>query len=74
MIFKWVRHAFKALAHPLRVQVLDELREGLLNVSELRDRLAVERSTFSQRLAGREIFEVRLVCVQSVLEELRSRA
>ncbi len=49
--FKWTRHAFKALVHPLRVQVLDELREGPLNVTELPGRLGVERSTLSQQLA-----------------------
>jgi DNA-binding transcriptional ArsR family regulator len=42
---------FKALAHPLRIQVLDELRGGPLNVTELRDRLGVEQSTLSQQLA-----------------------
>jgi ArsR family transcriptional regulator len=42
---------FKALAHPLRIQILDELREGPLNVTELRDRLHVEQSTLSQQLA-----------------------
>jgi DNA-binding transcriptional ArsR family regulator len=42
---------FKALAHPLRIQILDELREGPLNVTELRDRLGVEQSTLSQQLA-----------------------
>jgi len=42
---------FKALAHPLRIRVLDELRGGPLNVGELRERLGVEQSTLSQQLA-----------------------
>jgi ArsR family transcriptional regulator len=42
---------FKALAHPLRIQILDELRGGPLNVGELRDRLGAEQSTLSQQLA-----------------------
>jgi DNA-binding transcriptional ArsR family regulator len=41
---------FKALAHPLRIRVLDELRAGPLNVGELRRRLGVEQSTLSQQL------------------------
>lgn len=39
------------MAHPLRIRILDSLREGPLNVSELRDRLDVEQSTLSQQLA-----------------------
>lgn len=42
---------FKALAHPLRIQVLDELRTGPVSVGELRERLGVEQSTLSQQLA-----------------------
>lgn len=42
---------FKALAHPLRIRVLDELRGGALGVNELRERLGVEQSTLSQQLA-----------------------
>lgn len=42
---------FKALAHPLRIRVLDELRGGPLNVGELQTRLGVEQSTLSQQLA-----------------------
>lgn len=42
---------FKALAHPLRIAILDELRTGPLNVSELRERLGVEQSTLSQQLS-----------------------
>jgi len=42
---------FKALAHPLRVRLLDALRDGALGVNELCARLKVEQSTISQQLA-----------------------
>src|SRR5579863_3197574 len=42
---------FKALAHPLRIRILDELRRGEVGVNELCARLDVEQSTLSQQLA-----------------------
>jgi len=42
---------FKALAHPLRIRILDELRRGEVGVNELCVRLAVEQSSLSQQLA-----------------------
>jgi ArsR family transcriptional regulator len=42
---------FKALAHPLRVRILDDLRSGEVGVNELSARLKVEQSTLSQQLA-----------------------
>ena len=42
---------FKALAHPLRIRILDELRNGELGVNDLCARLAVEQSNLSQQLA-----------------------
>ena len=42
---------FKALAHPLRIRLLDALRNGALGVNELCARLNVEQSTISQQLA-----------------------
>lgn len=42
---------FKALAHPLRVRILDALRSGEVGVNELCARLGVEQSTVSQQLA-----------------------
>jgi len=42
---------FKALAHPLRIRILDTLRRGELTVNEICQRLAVEQSTLSQQLA-----------------------
>ena len=51
-----MRYAFKAeffrvLGHPLRIQILDELRKGPASVGDLRERLGVEQSTLSQQLA-----------------------
>lgn len=42
---------FKALAHPLRIQILDSLRDGERSVAELRDILGVEPPNASQQLA-----------------------
>jgi ArsR family transcriptional regulator len=42
---------FKALAHPLRIRILDALRAGEIGVNELCSRLGVEQSTLSQQLA-----------------------
>jgi ArsR family transcriptional regulator len=49
---------FKALAHPLRIAIIDALRDGEAGVNELCVRLGVEQSTVSQQLAvlrGRNI-------------------
>ena len=42
---------FKALAHPLRIQILECLREGELSVTALQAKVAVESSGVSQQLA-----------------------
>ena len=42
---------FKALSHPARVQVLEELADGEFAVGELADRLGMELSHLSQQLA-----------------------
>src|SRR5712692_1153112 len=42
---------FKALAHPLRISVLDALRDGELTVNEISQRFAVEPANASQQLA-----------------------
>jgi ArsR family transcriptional regulator len=42
---------FKALSHPLRIRILDELRNGEVGVNELSARLKVEQSSVSQQLA-----------------------
>jgi len=42
---------FKALAHPIRVRILDSLRGGEKNVNELSDILKIEPANVSQQLA-----------------------
>jgi len=42
---------FKALGHPLRIRILDALRQGEVGVTDLSERLKVEQSTLSQQLA-----------------------
>jgi DNA-binding transcriptional ArsR family regulator len=42
---------FKALAHPLRIRILDALRSGQVSVNELCVRLDAEQTTVSQQLA-----------------------
>jgi len=42
---------FKALAHPLRIRILDALRAGEVGVNELSGRLKIEQSSLSQQLA-----------------------
>ena len=42
---------FKALAHPLRIAVIDALRGGECGVNDLCAALNVEQSTLSQQLA-----------------------
>jgi ArsR family transcriptional regulator len=53
---------FKALAHPLRIAVLDALRNGERSVNDLCTALDVEQSTLSQQLAvlrGRNVVTTR---------------
>jgi DNA-binding transcriptional ArsR family regulator len=42
---------FRALAHPTRIAMLDELRDGELTVSDFVNRLKLEQSNLSQHLA-----------------------
>jgi DNA-binding transcriptional ArsR family regulator len=42
---------FKALAHPLRISILDELRAGELTVNEISQKFEVEPANASQQLA-----------------------
>ena len=42
---------FKALAHPLRISILDALREGELTVNEISQRFNVVPANASQQLA-----------------------
>lgn len=50
-LVKFKAEFFKALASPLRIRILDELRDGELTVTELRLRLQVEPTNISQQLA-----------------------
>lgn len=42
---------FKALAHPIRIRILDSLRLGEKNVNELSEILKIEPANVSQQLA-----------------------
>ena len=42
---------FKALAHPVRIHILEVLREGEQSVQELQGALGLDQSTVSQQLA-----------------------
>jgi len=42
---------FKALAHPLRISILDALREGELTVNEVSEKFEVGAANASQQLA-----------------------
>ena len=42
---------FKALAHPIRIKIIEALRSGEKNVSELQNILSLDQSTVSQQLA-----------------------
>lgn len=42
---------FKALAHPIRIHILDSLREKELSVNELKEILNIEAANVSQQLA-----------------------
>jgi DNA-binding transcriptional ArsR family regulator len=42
---------FKALAHPLRIRILELLRQGEKSVTQIQQALSAEGSTVSQQLA-----------------------
>jgi DNA-binding transcriptional ArsR family regulator len=42
---------FKALAHPLRISILDSLRDGELTVADISQKFDIEQSNTSQQLA-----------------------
>ena len=42
---------FRALAHPLRIAIIETLREGELTVSEIIEKLRIEQTNASQQLA-----------------------
>jgi len=51
---------FKALAHPIRIRILDRLRDGEKSVNELSEALQIEQANVSQQLA---ILRVRNIVV-----------
>jgi ArsR family transcriptional regulator len=51
---------FKALAHPIRIRILDSLRDGEKGVNELSEILKIEPANVSQQLA---ILRVRNIVV-----------
>lgn len=48
---------FKALGHPLRLAILDSLRDGPLSVTELQAIVQVDQSILSQHLAKLRLFK-----------------
>jgi len=53
---------FKALSHPVRIQILELLRTGEMTVSDLQAELGIEMSSVSQQLAvlrGRQLVVAR---------------
>jgi DNA-binding transcriptional ArsR family regulator len=44
-------HLCKALAHPTRLLIIDELRDGPRSVSDLVERIGLKQSNLSQHLA-----------------------
>jgi len=42
---------FKALAHPLRIAILDSLRDGERTVAEISQKFGIEQTNASQQLA-----------------------
>jgi ArsR family transcriptional regulator len=48
---KFKAEFFKALAHPARIKILEMLRTGELNVTELQDHLGIDPSSVSQHLS-----------------------
>ncbi len=42
---------FKALAHPVRIKILELLKYGELSVTELQERLVIDSSSVSQQLS-----------------------
>lgn len=51
MLREFKAEFFKALAHPLRIRILDALRKGEVTVNRISQTLGVEQSTVSQQLA-----------------------
>ncbi|MGD9684151.1 MAG: ArsR/SmtB family transcription factor [Candidatus Obscuribacterales bacterium] len=50
-LVKFKADFLKALANPLRIQIIDELRDGELTVTELKEKLNKELPNISQQLS-----------------------
>ena len=62
MVHRFKAEFFKALAHPARLVILGQLREGEKSVNELQAALGLDQSNVSQQLAilrNRNIVEAR---------------
>jgi DNA-binding transcriptional ArsR family regulator len=62
MVHRFKAEFFKALAHPARLVILEQLREGEKSVNELQAALGLDQSNVSQQLAilrNRNIVEAR---------------
>jgi ArsR family transcriptional regulator len=62
MVHRFKAEFFKALAHPARLVILEQLREGEKSVNELQAVLGLDQSNVSQQLAilrNRNIVEAR---------------
>lgn len=49
--FQLHAHLCKALAHPTRLLIIDELRDGPVSVGDLAERLSLSQSNISQHLS-----------------------
>ena len=49
--FQLHAHLCKALAHPTRLLIIDQLRDGPVSVGELAERLSLAQSNISQHLS-----------------------
>jgi DNA-binding transcriptional ArsR family regulator len=51
IVFKLKSDFLKALAHPLRLAIIEQLKNGELSVGQLGNKLGVEQSSISKNLA-----------------------
>lgn len=51
LVFKLKADFLKALAHPLRLAIIEQLKNGELSVSDLSHTLGIEQSAISKNLA-----------------------
>ncbi len=61
---------FKALAHPIRIRILDCLRDGEKGVNELSEILQIEPANVSD--VAKDIFNNHLVGVRDMLQQMEA--